>query len=126
MDIQQAIDERKKKMKRLEEEIAALQRAAKLLDETDALPNSAGTQADMASAILENAGKPMHVTDLVSQIKKRFGRTIKSNNLGVMLFRYAKRGSKFYKAKGKPNTYGLIKWEEIPIATRMAGVEKIQ
>jgi hypothetical protein len=30
-----------------------------------------------------------------------------------MLFRYAKRGKKFYKSEEKPNTYGLLKWQRI-------------
>jgi hypothetical protein len=67
----------------------------------------------MAYAVLDEIGKPMHVTQISEQIKKRFSISIKANNLGVMLFRYAKRGNKFYKAQGKPNTYGLIKWQEI-------------
>jgi len=71
------------------------------------------SQPDMANAILDEIGKPMHVTQIAAQIKDRFGQNVKPNNLGVMLFRYAKRGSRFYKVESRPNTYGLIKWQQI-------------
>jgi hypothetical protein len=67
----------------------------------------------MAYAVLDGVGKPMHVSQIALQIKKQFGVAIKNNNLGVMLFRYAKRGKKFYKVEGRKNTYGLIKWQAL-------------
>jgi len=112
MDIWQAIEERQKQIKRLEQEITTLQVAAKLLT-GDTKTEKPQTQPDMANAVLEEVGKSMHVTQIAAQIKKKFGKTVKSNNLGVMLFRYAKRGNRFYKVKGRPNTYGLIKWQDL-------------
>ncbi len=53
----------------------------------------------------------MHVSQIVEQIKKRYRVSVKTNTLGVTLYRYAKRNSSFYKVKGKPNTYGLVKWQ---------------
>jgi HB1, ASXL, restriction endonuclease HTH domain len=126
MDIRDAIQQRIKQVKRLEEEIAALQRAEKLVEESSPASSKPGTQADMATSVLELAGKPMHVSDISTQIRRKFGIQIKTNNLGVMLFRYAKRGSKFYKAKGKPNTYGLVKWEETSIPERLEVARGIQ
>jgi hypothetical protein len=52
----------------------------------------------------------MHVAQVAAQIKKKFAFTIKVNNLGVMLFRYSKRGKRFYKVQGRKNAYGLIRW----------------
>jgi hypothetical protein len=72
---------------------------------------STKSQPDMVYSILEEVGKPMHVAQIVEQIKKKLGVTVNTVNLGVMLFRCAQRGTRFYKVKGKPNTYGLIKWE---------------
>jgi len=114
MEIHAAIEERKKQIKKLEDEIKALVVAADILKagektETD----KAKTQPDMAYTVLDEIGKPMHVTQVAEQIKRRFSASIKANNIGVMLFRYAKRGNRFYKAAGKPNTYGLLKWQAI-------------
>ena len=65
----------------------------------------------MVYSILEEVGKPMHVGQIAERIKKNFGTSIKTPNLGVMLYRYAQREKRFYKVAGKPNTYGLLKWE---------------
>jgi hypothetical protein len=112
MDIQDAIDTRKKLILRLQEEISALEKAADILRDKnpDEKPR---TQADMATAVLDEVGRPMHVLQISGQIKKRFQKTIKPNNLGVMLFRYARRKSRFYKVLDRPNTYGLIRWQSI-------------
>jgi hypothetical protein len=112
MNIQEAIEEREKQIRFLQQEIKSLQVAAEIL-KGKAPTEKPKTQAEMAYAVLEDVGKPMHVAQVVEQIKKKFSAKIKPNNLGVMLFRYAKRGKRFYKVQGRKNTYGLIKWQEI-------------
>jgi hypothetical protein len=112
MEISEAIEERKRQIKTLQTEIDALLLAADIL-KGSAKTDKPKSQPDMAYAILEEVGKPMHVTQIADQIKRLFKTHIKSNNLGVMLFRYAKRGKKFYKSEEKPNTYGLLKWQRI-------------
>jgi hypothetical protein len=112
MEISEAIEERKRQIKKLESEIDALLLAAEIL-KGSAKTEKPKSQPDMAYAILEEVGKPMHVTQIADQIKRLFKLPVKSNNLGVMLFRYAKRGNRFYKVEGKPNTYGLLKWQEL-------------
>jgi hypothetical protein len=116
MEISDAIEERKRKIKELETEIEALVLAAEIL-KGSAKTEKPKSQPDMAYAILEEVGTPMHVSQIAEQVRKLFKTSIKPNNLAVMLFRYAKRGSKFYKYEGKPNTYGLLKWQ--PIAKRL-------
>jgi len=112
MDIQEAIEERKKEIRRIQQEIAALELAEEILSK-QTKTDKPKSQPDMAASILEEVGKPMHVTQISAQIKARFKQNVKSNNLGVMLFRYAKRGTRFYKVEGRPNTYGLIKWQQL-------------
>ena len=126
MEIKAAILERKRKIEQLQREIAALEFAESLLA-GKTRTEKPKTQADMASTILEDIGKPLHVSQLVSHIKKSFGETVKSNNLSVMLFRYAKRGNRFYKVQGRPNTYGLVKWQGITesIKQRLADAKEV-
>jgi hypothetical protein len=112
MNIQEAIDEREKQIRFLQQEIKSLQVAAEIL-KGKAPTEKPKTQPEMAYAVLDDVGKPMHVAQIVAQIKKKFAVNIKANNLGVMLFRYAKRGKRFYKVQGRKNTYGLIRWQEI-------------
>jgi hypothetical protein len=111
--IQDAIDNRLKQIKQLEKEIEALQLADEILKDKVSTEKPK-TQPEMAYLVLDDIGKPMHVGQIALQIKKKFGSTIKISNLGVMLFRYAKRGKRFYKVEGKKNTYALIKWQELP------------
>jgi hypothetical protein len=114
MDIYEAIEDRRKQIKKLEDEIDALVFAAEIIKgDKKTETEKPKTQPDMAYAILEEVGKPMHVAQLAEQIKKKFSVTIRSNNLAVMLFRYSKRGNRFYKSQDKPNTYGLNKWQEL-------------
>jgi hypothetical protein len=111
--IQDAIDDRLKQIKQLEKEIEALQLANEIL-KGKVSTEKPKTQPEMAYLVLDDIGKPMHVGQIGLQIKKKFGVTIKLSNLGVMLFRYAKRGKRFYKVQGRKNTYALIKWQELP------------
>jgi hypothetical protein len=112
MNIQEAIDERERQIRFLQQEIKSLQVAAEILK--GKIPtDKPKTQPEMAYAVLEDVGKPMHVAQVVAQIKRKFSVNIKANNLGVMLFRYSKRGKRFYKVQGRKNTYGLIKWQEL-------------
>lgn len=112
MTIEEAIEERRKRVRELQQEINALEKAAEILKgaPTHEQPKS---QPDMAYAVLEEVGKPMHVKQVAQQIKKKFSNPINLNTLSVMLFRYSKRRTRFYKLEGRPNTYGLVKWQNI-------------
>ncbi len=111
MDILEAIAEKEKQIEQLRREINTLHSAARILDMAERRTEKAKSQPAMAASILDEIGKPMHVSQIVDQIKKRFRISVKTNTLGVTLYRYAKRNSSFYKVKGKPNTYGLVKWQ---------------
>lgn len=122
MTIQEAIEERKRRIRELQQEISALEKAEEILNGNPTPTDKPKSQPDMAYAVLDEVGKPMHVGQVAAQIKKKFANTIKQNNLGVMLFRYSKRGNRFYKLEGRPNTYGLIKWQNI--SERLQGENK--
>ncbi len=110
-DISEAINEKIEQIKRLEKDVAALQRAQEILAGNEQTTGKPKSQPEMVYSILEEVGKPMHVAQIVERIRKIFGTPVKTANLGVMLYRYAQREKNFYKVEGKPNTYGLIKWE---------------
>lgn len=110
-DIDQAISQMQDQIRRLEKDISALQRAREILAEKELGHEKPKSQPDMVYSVLDEAGKPMHVSQITERVNKIFGLALKATNIGVILFRYAQRGKRFYKVKGKPNTYGLIKWE---------------
>lgn len=113
-DIYKALQEKQQELEGLQREINALRMAIKILGAED-IPKSKGkqNQPQMMVAILEANGKPMHVKHIAEQMRKQFKKSIKTNNVSVLLYRYANRGKHFHKVVGKPNTYGLIRWESI-------------
>lgn len=114
-DIYKTLAEKQKQLELLQREIDALRLAAKILgdESVKTSPEGKPSQPQMAVAVLEANGKPMHVHSIVEQIHKKFGVKIKTNNLAVLLYRYAQRGKHFYKDVRKGNTYGLIRWQAI-------------
>ena len=125
-EIQQFIKEKESEIERLRDDIAALRRAENILKGKSGESIPPASQPKMAVAILEESGKPMHVASIADQMQRKYQQTVKVANLGVMLFRYAKRGKSFYKVKGRPNTYGLIKWESFSERTADRGIEKLK
>jgi hypothetical protein len=114
-DIRSVLNEKQQQMVKLQREIEALRLAISLLGSDGSEPvidinTELLSQPKMIASILEANGRPMHVREIAYQLKKRFNLETKKSNLGVMLFRYSKRGSTFYKEHDKPNTYGLLKW----------------
>ncbi len=112
-DIYKTLAEKQKDLTALQREVDALRLAIKLLGDEGTAPieGQEMSQPKMVVAILQAAHRPMHVKDIAEQMKKKFKLTVKVNNLGVMLYRYAARGRHFVKIINKPNTYGLIEWQ---------------
>ena len=109
--IQEVIAEKERQIDLLREQIKSLLHAEQIMQNSSRETEKPQSQPDIAEAILEELGKPMHVAQIVAQMKRKYHRTTKTNTLGVTLYRYAQRGKRFYKVKGKPNTYGLVKWQ---------------
>jgi hypothetical protein len=111
MDIEQVIKDKRRQIEKLEEEIYTLEKASKILGHAS-MGDKQLSQPAMVETILADVGKPLHLDRLIEQIKSRYKQVVKKNNLGVTLYRYAERGSKFYKVPGKPNTYALLAWQK--------------
>lgn len=110
-DIYKLLADKQKQLAELQREVDALRMAAKLLGGDETVSEDSQSQPQMVIAILEATNKPLHISQIADQMKKRFKKSVKKSNLGVLLYRYAQRGKHFYKVTGKPNTYGLLKWE---------------
>lgn len=114
-DIHKLLAEKRKQLEHLQREVDALAIAAGLLSDDRPLSDDtrAQSQPQLVLGILEAAGKPLHLSQIATQLQKRLGRKVKKTNLGVLLYRYAQRGKHFYKVPSKPNTYGLLKWRSV-------------
>jgi hypothetical protein len=120
------IQQKRLLVSRTQEEIAALEAALRVLDSDDrsaeapdqrlprrasAHPNKGAILPDSdigrAKTVLEEAGKPLRVDDIVSAIEIRFAiRPARASLIGS-LARYSKARQHFYRAKG-PNTFGVL------------------
>lgn len=65
----------------------------------------------MAFEILSEKGEPTHVNKISEGIKKKFNKRLRPAYLAAILYRSMKKGKLFYKAEGRPNTFGLLEWQ---------------
>ena len=73
------------------------------------------TQPAMAEAVLRDAEKPLHVTDIAKRIELKYGRKVPLSSMTTILFKYSDKGKTFYKVSKLPNTYGLLAWNSPPV-----------
>jgi hypothetical protein len=65
------------------------------------------SQPQMVRVVLMERGAEMHLSDILKAVEKKFNKKLSPNVTAAVIYRYAKRGSLFYKAKA-PNTWGLL------------------
>jgi predicted nuclease with TOPRIM domain len=93
-------------------EIEAVKTTVKLLgdaeDQSSDEQSVALSQPQMIRAVLAEHKKEMHLSEILGAVELKFHVKLKPNVTAAVIFRYAKRGSIFYKAPSKPNTWGLL------------------
>ena len=67
------------------------------------------SQPNMAYDILKEIGHPLHVTDLIDHIQKRFDITLDRESLVSSLTKKVLRRDRFTRVA--KNTFGLLEWE---------------
>jgi hypothetical protein len=60
--------------------------------------------------VLKELGAEAHVDKIIKEMASRGVKAPKGSVVGS-LYRYAKKGRVFYKAKG-PNSFGLLEWKQ--------------
>jgi len=134
-DIDQAIAAQKATITRLQKEIERRQRDVETLERARVLlagreesrpqeriealrghpkkgllePDS---DAGRTHAVLQAAGHALHIEEIMSGIKAKYGESPKYTSLVGALSRYAKRGQHFARTPGRPNTFELPEWRE--------------
>jgi hypothetical protein len=74
-------------------------------------PEGEGSSVTLATRVLQRAGKPMHVEDIVREIEAQFHRRVLLDTLVGNISRMISRGKTVFVRKG-PNVFGLCEWEE--------------
>jgi hypothetical protein len=64
----------------------------------------------MIRSVLAERKAEMHLSEILAAVERKFDKKLKPNVTAAVIFRYAKRGSIFYKSPSKPNTWGLLEF----------------
>jgi hypothetical protein len=101
----------------LSRQVEALRIAAAIVAEEEKRMGHSGeggdkgpSQPQMIRQVLIDKGAPMHVTEIVDAIKRKYQKEIKAGYVTAVIYRYKKRGKFFRKTDGKPNTFELLEW----------------
>lgn len=108
--IQELIEQKKRERERIDEVIARLEGA--LAAEQGSNPKGPRkTILQLAEIVLQEAKKPLKPRDIAERIQQKFGRFVRPNSLGTMLYRCATQRKKtFRKESEQENTYSLLEW----------------
>lgn len=68
------------------------------------------SQTDLAYEVLDEAGKPLHILEIVKHINTKFGLQVTRNSLISAMLKKVARGQQFVKSGS--NTFGLIGRDE--------------
>jgi len=60
---------------------------------------------EMAAAVLKAAGKPLHVSDVIDEVKQRFDVMLDRDSLSSAITKQIKKGKRFVRVA--PNTFDL-------------------
>jgi len=74
------------------------------------LPNKPGRRRtsnfDMVEKVLGDAGKPLHVLEIIAAVEKEFGMQLDRDSLSSALGKQIRKGVRFNRVA--PNTFGLM------------------
>jgi len=69
-------------------------------------PQKRLSQPDMVYTILKEAGQPLHISEIISRIEKRFKTKIDKESLVSAITKKVKRHDRFYRTES--NTFALL------------------
>ena len=111
-NIFEILRDKERQLQQLTREVEALRLATRLLAEDGERLSDVDkerlTQPTMIREVLKDKGKPMHVSDIIAAIQKKYRRKFKPVYLTAVLYRCMKKGKIF--SRTGPNTFGLIEW----------------
>lgn len=62
---------------------------------------------EMAEKVLEDAGKPLHMSEIIAAVEKEFGVQLDRDSLSSAIGKQIRKGKRFVRVA--PNTFGLIR-----------------
>lgn len=69
-------------------------------------PKEKPSQPDMVYTVLKEAGKPLHISEIITRIEKRFKKKVDRESLVSAITKKVKRHDRFLRTES--NTFGLL------------------
>jgi hypothetical protein len=132
-NVYEILRQKKVDLKALQEEVDALEIAARLLGEEHdraVVPmDEEPSQPQMIRAILLAQGKSMLASDISEAISLKYHKFIKPEYIAATIYRYIKK-HKYFAKTDSPNTFALIEWTETdqtaPVPTGGASLQVVK
>ena len=123
-ELREILTNKEAQLSKLQHDIEILRTAIGLVEREQKVTQKIEERSvpQLAAAILEEAGKPLHTHEIRMGILFS-GRQISKESLSSALFQYSKRKKTFYKVSDKPNTYGLRRWHESDIDQEIMNIQ---
>jgi len=85
--------------------LGLIRRLAKASPSAEKTRRGRTSNFDMAEKALTNAGKPLHVSEIIAAVKKEFGVQLDRDSLSSAIGKQIRKGKRFVRVA--PNTFGL-------------------
>ena len=72
---------------------------------TETLQDKRTSHMEMAEKVLLDAGKPLHISEIIAAIEKQFGMQLDRDSLSSAIGKQIQKGKRFIRVA--PNTFGL-------------------
>lgn len=85
--------------------LGLIRRLAKEAEASEISGHKRTSNLEMAEKVLLNAGKPLHVSEIIAAIEKEFGAQLERDSLSSAIGKQIQKGKRFVRVA--PNTFGL-------------------
>ncbi len=87
-------------------QLNAVRKLREDLDSGKLRPKNKPSQPDMVYTVIKEAGKPLHISEIITRIEKRFKKKVDRESLVSALTKKVKRHDRFIRTES--NTFGLL------------------
>ena len=114
-------------LQQLEQEVAALRLAARLLsDEQEARTSKSHepiTQPEMIRSVMLEADQPMHSSAIGEALQRKYKKKIKPTHIVAIIYRCIKNNRLFYKVEDKSGTFYLLEKRQSPEVRTLKAIQ---
>src|SRR5262245_4644101 len=118
MDLNEIIARKRDELAKVQRELDALLLAKRISEEMTAAAVAESerskkqqkSQPEVLEDILRERNRAMHVRDLAPLLSAKVGKKISADYVSSLIYRELKKGKRFRRVEGVPNTFALRDW----------------